>query len=114
MALVTSRLRQSALHDLELFQLTPYFDTFITPESTIHHKPHPEPAQKAALELKLLPGQTIFVGDSNHDLQCGKEAGCLTAAVTYSLLDPVLLRQCQPDYHIEDLTQLIEIIQQEA
>lgn len=114
MALVTSRLRQSALHDLELFQLTPYFDTFITPESTIHHKPHPEPAQKAALELKLLPGQTIFVGDSNHDLQCGKEAGCLTAAVDYSLLDPVLLRQCQPDYHIEDLTQLIEIIQQEA
>ena len=113
MALVTSRLLQSALHDLELFQMTPYFDTFITPESTLRHKPHPEPAQKAIEELKLSPAQTIFVGDSNHDLQCGKNAGCQTAAVSYSLFDPVLLRQCRPDYYLEDLTQLIEIVQQE-
>jgi len=113
-ALVTSRLYPGAKRDLDLFHLAHYFDAFITPESTQQHKPHPEPAQKALEALQLLPQQAIFVGDSSHDLQCGKAAGCKTAAVRYSLFQPEKLLQCQPDYMLGTLLELLPIINASA
>ena len=110
-ALVTSRLYQGALRDLNLFELVPYFDAIITPEATQKHKPHPEPAQKAAAALHLHPHQVIFVGDSSHDLQCGRSAGCQTAVVSYSVFPQNELLQCQPHYIIDDLLELVEIVQ---
>ena len=110
-ALVTSRLYRGAQRDLDLFQLAGYFDVFITPESTQHHKPHPEPAQKALAALQLAPQQTIFVGDSSHDLQCGKAAGCQTAAVRYSLFHPEELLLQKPDYLLYSLLELVAIVE---
>lgn len=110
-ALVTSRLYRGAKRDLDLFQLAGYFDVFITPESTQHHKPHPEPAQKALAALQLAPQQAIFVGDSSHDLQCGKAAGCQTAAVRYSLFHPEELLLQKPDYLLDSLLELVTIVE---
>lgn len=110
-ALVTSRLYRGAKRDLDLFQLAEYFDVFITPESTQHHKPHPEPAQKALAALQLAPRQAIFVGDSSHDLQCGKAAGCQTAAVRYSLFHPEELLLQKPDYLLDSLLELVTIVE---
>ncbi|MGM9525527.1 MAG: HAD-IA family hydrolase [Peptococcaceae bacterium] len=110
-ALVTSRLYRGAIRDLNLFDLVPYFDAFITPEATQKHKPHPEPAQKAAAALHLDPEQVIFVGDSSHDLQCGRNAGCRTAVVSYSVFPQNELLKCQPHYIIDDLLELVEIVQ---
>ena len=100
-ALVTSRLYRGAKRDLDLFQLADYFDVFVTPESTQYHKPHPEPAQKALAALQLAPEQAIFVGDSGHDLQCGKAAGCKTAVVRYSLFNTEELLLHKPDYLLD-------------
>lgn len=111
-AIVTSRLRQSALRDLNQFDLVSYFDAIITPERSVHHKPHPEPAQKAMEQLQLLPEQTIMVGDSHLDLQCGKQAGCQTAAVRYSVFPLEELLHYQPNYVLNHLQELIPILQQ--
>ena len=110
-AVVTSRLYHSAMRDLNQFQLVPYFDVFITPEATQKHKPHPEPAQKALERLNLKPRQVIMVGDSGLDLQCGKQAGCKTAAVRYSLFPQDELLQHQPDYVIDSLLELVKLAQ---
>ena len=110
-AVVTSRLYHSAMRDLNQFQLLPYFDVFITPEATQKHKPHPEPAQKALERLNLKPRQVIMVGDSGLDLQCGKQAGCKTAAVRYSLFPQDELLQHQPDYVIDSLLELVKLAQ---
>ncbi|MBP3585248.1 MAG: HAD-IA family hydrolase, partial [Peptococcaceae bacterium] len=78
-AIVTSRIRPSTMRDLEILQLNPaLFDAIITPESTIEHKPHPAPALKAMELLGVSPEETIMIGDSMHDLQCGRQAGCRT------------------------------------
>ena len=52
-----------------------------------------------------------MVGDSGLDLQCGKQAGCKTAAVRYSLFPQDELLQHQPDYVIDSLLELVKLAQ---
>ena len=109
-AVVTSRLYRSALRDLHQFELEKYFDVFITPEATEKHKPNPEPALKALEILSIKPQEAIMVGDSGLDLLCGKQAGCKTAAVRYSLFPEEELAQHQPDYILDSLLDLLPLV----
>ena len=110
-AIVTSRIRPSTMRDLEILQLNPaLFDAIITPESTIEHKPNPAPALKAMELLGVSPEETIMIGDSMHDLQCGRQAGCRTAFVQYSMVPQEELRAQNPDYSVASLSDLIDIL----
>lgn len=109
-AVVTSRLYRSALRDLHQFELEKYFDVFITPEATEKHKPNPEPALKALEQLGTEPHEAIMTGDSVLDLLCGKQAGCKTAAVRYSLFPLEELLEYQPDYVIDTLQDLVPLV----
>ena len=109
-AVVTSRLYRSALRDLHQFELEKYFDVFITPEATEKHKPNPEPALKTLEILGIKPQEAIMVGDSGLDLLCGKQAGCKTAAVRYSLFPEEELAQHQPDYMLDSLLDLLPLV----
>ena len=110
-AIVTSRIRPSTMRDLEILQLnSALFDAIITPESTIEHKPHPAPALKAIELLGVSPEETIMIGDSVHDLQCGREAGCHAAFVQYSMVPQEELRAQNPDYSVASLSDLIDIL----
>ena len=110
-AIVTSRIRPSTMRDLEILQLSSaLFDAIITPESTIEHKPHPAPALKAMELLGVSPKETIMIGDSMHDLQCGRQAGCRTAFVQYSMVPQEELRAQNPDYSVASLSDLIDIL----
>lgn len=111
-AIVTSRVRESAMRDLEILQLDPaLFDAILTPESTTMHKPHPEPAQKALELLGTAPEEAIMIGDSMHDIHCGKDAGCKTAYVAYSFLPHGELQACLPDYCFTSLKDCIELLE---
>lgn len=84
LAAVTSRRRQSLDLYLNEMDILSFFDSLVTPESTDHHKPHPEPALKAAEELGCQPENALFVGDSRFDIECGAAAGMDTALVGWS------------------------------
>lgn len=75
LAVVTSRMRPS----LELFlgelKLKEYFDVLVTPEDTEKPKPDPEPAFFAMRRLGAEPARTVFIGDAEFDMRCGKAAG---------------------------------------
>lgn len=113
-AIVTSRVYPSTMRDMEILQLdSNSFDAIITPESTTEHKPHPAPAQKAMELLGVAPEETIMIGDSTHDLLCGRQAGCRTAFVQYSLQSHTELMACTPDYRFETLQDLIKLLENE-
>lgn len=112
-AVVTSKKRFSAERGLTNFGLEQYVDEVITPESTVMHKPHPEPALRAMELLSLHPEQTIMVGDSSYDILCGRRAGCRTALVSYSVVDMAELMTYQPDYILHTLQDLLPIVQVE-
>lgn len=75
LAVVTSRLIESASVYLKHVGLWKMFEHVVTPESTKHGKPHAEPALKALSLLGVGTENVLFVGDTSHDQRCAKNAG---------------------------------------
>ena len=66
---------------------------------------------KACKMLDLLPQECICVGDSPYDLQSGKRAGALTAAVRYTSFEwQVILQEGNPDFVLDNMLDLLPII----
>jgi pyrophosphatase PpaX len=110
---VTSKRRIMAHRSLKLIGALDYMDVIITPEDTDNHKPHPQPILKACKVLGIKPEESIMVGDSIYDIQCGLNAGCRTCAVTYTEFSMEEINKFKPDYLIGNLLELIEILEKQ-
>ena len=99
-ALVTSRGNLSAIEFIRRLSIESFFPVCLTMESTVCHKPHPEPALKA---MDLLgaknPSEVLFVGDSEFDIGCGKNAGVDTALAMWGLTGEYC-SDLKPDYYV--------------
>jgi len=88
------------------------FDIIVGCDDVKNFKPHPEPVLKAVEELGAPHAETVFVGDSRHDMECGRAAGVKTAAVLWGPFDRAHLKDLSPDYWLEkpeDLRQLYDL-----
>lgn len=74
MAVVTTRSRADALDFLAQHQLSEYFGSVVTQESTYRLKPHAAPVLYAAEQLGLDPAQCVMVGDTPVDILSAKRA----------------------------------------
>ncbi|WP_346940092.1 pyrophosphatase PpaX [uncultured Clostridium sp.] len=110
LAIVTSKRRGTALRGLNCFDLEKYFDVIITPEDSKKHKPDGEPVLKACEVLKVKPEETIMVGDSHNDILCWKNAGSKTCLVNYTALNVEKIKTHNPDFIIDKIEDLIELI----
>ncbi|MDP8912069.1 MAG: HAD family phosphatase, partial [Pseudomonadota bacterium] len=63
-ALVTTASRENVMTVLRHHQLEPLFDTIVTGNDVICHKPDPEAYQLAASRLKLSPDECLVIEDS--------------------------------------------------
>jgi pyrophosphatase PpaX len=107
LAVVTSRRMDSLTQYLKETGILNLFDALITPESTLKHKPDPEPALEAIAQLKCQPSETLFVGDSVFDILCGKGAGTDTAFVTWSICENIRESELKPTFIINSMEELI-------
>lgn len=79
---VTSRNRFEFGKDVHLAKLLHFFDHTVCAEDTEKHKPCPEPLLKyislssERLGKSVLPSECIYIGDTMHDFQCARDAGC--------------------------------------
>ena len=79
---VTSRSHMEFDKDLYLKEMVPYLGHIVCSEDTPHHKPHPEPLLRC-IELAsrergetIGPEEVLFLGDTDHDYACARDAGC--------------------------------------
>ncbi|MFA7286140.1 MAG: HAD family hydrolase [Patescibacteria group bacterium] len=56
--------------------------------------------------------ETIFIGDSNHEIEAGKNAGVKTGAVTWGFFTKERLEALKPDFIINNIAELKSIILQ--
>lgn len=112
LAIVTSKRKSLAERGMEINGILEYFDAIITPEDTKEHKPKPGPVLKACEVLGINPEEALMVGDSNFDLMSGKSAGAKTCGVSYTALPIELLKDCNPDYFIGSIKDIITIVNQ--
>jgi pyrophosphatase PpaX len=109
LGLVTSKMRSGAVRGLRIAGLEDAFPIIVGSDEVTHPKPHPEPVLIALERLGAAPESAVFIGDSRHDLECGRAAGVKTAAVLWGPFDRAHLADLEPDYWLErpaDLTLL--------
>lgn len=110
LGVVTTKIRPSTLKALETFGLLQYMDTIVTINDVEHPKPHPEPVLTALDRLKSDPQRTLMVGDSAADIQSANAAGVSSAAVAWSLKGVDVLQKYDPDYILNDMTDLYDVL----
>jgi HAD superfamily hydrolase (TIGR01549 family) len=109
-ALLTTKAQGQAELILEHFKLTKYFDYIMGRRPGIMHKPSPEPLLIISETLKVKPEETLMVGDTELDIQCGKSASAQTCGVSYGYRSELQLKREAPDYLVNSVLQLKEIL----
>ncbi|MGM0524050.1 MAG: pyrophosphatase PpaX [Bacillota bacterium] len=114
MAIVTTKMTDTAKLGLEITGLAPYFDVVIGLNEVEHAKPHPEPVLKALDALGETPMHALMVGDNSHDIEAGQNAGTKTAGVAWTIKGRDFLESFKPDYMLEELKDLLTILEVES
>jgi phosphoglycolate phosphatase-like HAD superfamily hydrolase len=105
MIVISSNLRETLLSDIEKFNLQEIFNEV---NSDVYDKA--EDIQETIQRNNFNPEETIFIGDTAHEVEAGKGASTKTAAVTWGYNNEDKLRAANPDYIIHNLEELESII----
>lgn len=109
-SLLTTKIQDQAEKILEYFNLTKYFDLIMGRRDGIKHKPSPEPLLKICDDLNIDIKNTLMVGDTELDIQCGKNAGSYTCGVLYGYRTKELLEIENPDFIAEEIKNIIDLV----
>lgn len=110
LAIVTSKANDIAHRSLAYVGLARYFPVVIGVESTVRHKPDPEPVRVALAQLEASPEGAYFIGDSPHDIAAGNGAGVQTVAALWGAFPRATLEQARPSYVLERIQQLEALV----
>jgi phosphoglycolate phosphatase-like HAD superfamily hydrolase len=108
--LLTTKAQDQADLLLKHFSLYDKFDYVMGRRPGLKHKPAPEPLLKICEDLKIDLAETMMVGDSELDVQCGKNAGTKTCAVTYGYRSKEQLEKIQPDFVVDNILEVDYIV----
>lgn len=109
-SLLTTKVQDQAEKIIDHFDLRPSFDFLMGRRDGLAHKPSPEPLIYICKELSIEPSDTLMVGDTELDIQCGIGAGAKTCGVLYGYRTEKQLRKEKPDFLISGLTELIKVL----
>ncbi|PKR78013.1 pyrophosphatase PpaX [Halalkalibacillus sediminis] len=110
MAIVTTKLRRTALKGLEVTGLDQFFDVVIGLDDVSNAKPDPEPVLKGMNAIDGSPETTIMIGDNSHDIHAGKNAGTQTAGVAWSAKGKDFMESLEPDFLLNHISDLVELV----
>ncbi len=109
LGIVTSKERAAAERDMELYGLHHLVDKVVYMDDTINHKPHPEPVLKGLKLIGARPDESLYVGDSLHDMKAGREAGVKVAAALWGPFPKEPLLAFEPDYLLRSIRDLLDL-----
>jgi pyrophosphatase PpaX len=110
LAIVTAKMSDVAMMGMKLTKIAPFFDVIVANDHVEKPKPDPESLYKALEALGSRPEEAIMVGDNKHDILAGKNAGMKTVGVAWSLKGREFLNTFEPDYMLEEITDLLPIV----
>ena len=91
---------------LDRFGLLPFFD-HVQGTDGFPAKPAPDVLLKSIELFGVTPDNVLFVGDSAPDMEAGRRAGVKLCAVRYGYGDAEEMARFNPDYWIDDITELL-------
>jgi pyrophosphatase PpaX len=101
LGIVTSKMGVHAERGLRVAGLDGAFDVIVSADDVARGKPHPEPVLLALSRFDCNAEDTLFVGDSTHDIEAGNAAGVCTAAATWGPFTRQQLEASSPTFWLE-------------
>jgi pyrophosphatase PpaX len=114
LALITTSARADVLHLMDKHNLSRLFDTVVAGDDVTHHKPHPEPLEKALSELGGTKDIAVMIGDSSKDIGAAHNAG-IDSILFYppehaKFYDFETLKSLKPTYIVHDFKDILTIV----
>lgn len=110
LGIVTTKVMNVVEKGLKLSKLDEFFDVVVALDHVQKPKPDPEPILLALKQLGSTPEEAIMVGDNHHDIVGGKNAGTMTAGVAWSIKGRDYVASFDPDYVLENMADLLDIL----
>jgi len=109
-AVVSNKNRAEVISNLKSLGIYDYFENIIGGDEVEYRKPFPFHLCKTMQKLHINKEKSIMVGDMDIDILAGKNAGILTCAVTYGVSKKEDIIRAEPDFIIDDIGKLRDII----
>jgi phosphoglycolate phosphatase len=113
LAVATGKSRRGLDEILQTVQLKGVFNGSRTADETAG-KPHPRMLHELMREFGTDPERTLMIGDTTHDLQMAKNAGCASVGVSYGAHEPAEFDVLAPLHVAHSVRDLHEWLQQNA
>lgn len=111
--LVTNKPLKYTQAILKGMALQPAPVTVVCPDHVRNTKPDPEPLLLACEHIACQAHEVIYVGDHKRDIDCGKNAGAITIAVSYGYIDETESpKNWQADYLVDSAFDIEKIVLQ--
>lgn len=110
MACITNKPYDFTVPLLSDFNLLAYFSSIVGGDTLAEKKPHPAPLLHAAEQCHRDISDCLMVGDSQHDVQAARNAGCQVVAVSYGYNHGEDIRDAQPDAVIDHFADLLKLL----
>lgn len=108
LGIVTGRQQMSVTEFLSSTKLEAYFDAVIHHGIYTHAKPHPEPILLGLEQLNAKPEETVYVGDTQVDIDSSKAAGVKSILCRYEPTGNHVVQNA--DASFDDYRKLPEIL----
>lgn len=109
-SLLTTKGQDQADKIIDHFNLRKYFSLVMGRRKDLAIKPSPEPLYFICNELQVEEANTIMVGDSELDINCGNNAGAISCAVSYGYRSGDYLAAAKPAYIVDEIKDLLKIL----
>lgn len=109
-SLLTTKSQDQAEKIVDYFSIREELNYVMGRRDGIAHKPSAEPLLEICNELNVQPAETLIVGDTELDIQCGKNAGAKTCGVLYGYRTEKQIKEEEPDYIIRRINELKDIV----
>jgi len=96
-------------HITHLTQINRYFSLLLGGDQLKYPKPDPWGAQKIMDDLHVTPEHTLLIGDSIHDIESGKKAGCKYVITRRSDISDMVKLTSLSDFVIDDYTTIMPV-----
>jgi phosphoglycolate phosphatase len=91
---------------LDKFGLLPFFD-HVQGTDGFPCKPAPDVIHKSLEVFAVDPEDCLLIGDAAPDMEAGRRAGVKTCAVRYGYGDHTRMAEWEPDYWIDDISEVL-------
>jgi HAD superfamily hydrolase (TIGR01509 family) len=98
-AIITNTPKDCTIQILKRFDIEKYFEFVMTSDDVKMAKPNPEIVIKACKKIKVNPENVLLVGDTDSDVEAGREAGCKVIGININA-----------DYTIKNISELTTLI----